>query len=31
MEGQVKVPEKIRVPAHTAVQRMIALSLSEDR
>ncbi|MFH2218113.1 MAG: quinolinate synthase NadA [Pseudomonadota bacterium] len=31
MEGQVKVPEKIRVPAHTAVQRMIDLSLSEDR
>lgn len=31
MEGQVKVPEKIRVPAHTAVQRMIDLTLSEDR
>jgi quinolinate synthase len=31
MEGEVKVPEKIRVPAHKAVQRMIDLSLPEDR
>ncbi|MFC1830142.1 quinolinate synthase NadA [Thermodesulfobacteriota bacterium] len=30
MEGEVKVPEKIRVPANRAVQRMIDLSLSKS-
>ena len=29
MEGEVKVPEKIRMPASEAVQRMIDLSLSK--
>ena len=31
MDGQVKVPEKTSVPARKAVQRMIDLSLSEER